>query len=678
MRLNPWIRGILLATASLLGSGLNPVTPVSPPAIVQEPRATVHGPAPAHLKTPLTLDAVAFATPLTIILAGTEYGTPKTVGVLESSDNDGRTWNRLATLSAMSFARLAFANARDGWASTQTTFGTNSLPKPNRVFDTENGGKTWTQARGQLPGVVTSILPTSAHGAWLGISGPCSKRGCRGSMVLTAPHARYQIWKAPGPILALARTAGTITAEVVHTSGRRTSEIGLYRFVVTSKRWVRVGTMDRSLSQEVPTAGQLAWSSPEDGIAQVYSLASCTMNGCGLSTVLQTRDGGARWTSVPSAEIPCQFEPTVAATTNRETVVEGVNQAACLGPSNTLFTASPHSSQFVDQMQWGHTAISAVGFESPRRMWALSPSGFLMSTDGGKAWTQQYPPPFPSAGVEQASATTAFGLGDQSDPGALLESVNGDKTWHVLSSLATEALVAVTPASATTLFAAVVPTTGEIPTAAQILISTNGGRSWRRSYQPRRGDTLYPTMKFFSANQGVLLNLPADCASVCPLVGAFTVNQGLSWHPLHLRALPSDMVAAALLSPTHWIVATNPVSRSGAVYDTIDGGLRWAKTVSLPGVLSGGAGTLSFPTPTVGYILVHLTTRAKNGSRMHTKAALLSTTNGGQNWVLTVLPSVIGNWPETISFSNAHTGILFSNGILWNTKDGGRIWSRVS
>ncbi len=677
MRWNPWLKGILLATAALLGSGLNPVTPASPPAIVQGPRATIHGPVPTHLKTPLTLDAVAVATPSTIILAGTEYGTPKPVGVLESSDNEGRTWNRLATLSGMSWARLVFANTRDGWASTQTTFNTHSLPKPNRVFHTENGGKTWTQARGQLPGVVTSILPTNANDAWLGISGPCSKRGCRGFMVLSTPHARDQIWTAPGPILALARTAGTITAEVVDRSDRGTPEIGLYRFVVTSKRWVRVGTMDRYFSQEAPTAGQLAWSSPEDGIAQVYSLTSCTMNGCGLSTVLQTRDGGSRWASVPSAEMPCQFEPTVAATTNREVVVEGVNQAACLGPSNTLFTSSPHSSQFVDQMQWGHTSISAVGFESPRRMWALSPSGFLMSTDGGKTWTQQYPPLLPSAGVEQASATTAFGLGDQSDPGALLESVNGDKTWHVLSSWETEALVAVTPATATTFFASVVPTTGEVPTAAQILISTNGGRTWRRSYQPRRGDTLYPTMKFFGANQGVLLNLPADCASVCPLVGAFTDNRGLNWHPLRLRTVPTDIVAAALLSPTHWIVATNPVSRPGAVYATIDGGLQWAKMVSLPGVLSGGAGALSFPTPTVGYLLVHLPTRAKDGSRMQTKAALLSTINGGQNWLLTVLPSVIGNWPETISFSSAQSGILFSNGILWNTKDGGRIWSQV-
>ncbi len=63
---------------------------------------------------------------------------------------------------------------------------------------------------------------------------------------------------------------------------------------------------------------------------------------------------------------------------------------------------------------------------------------------------------------------------------------------------------------------------------------------------------------------------------------------------------------------------------------------------------------------------------------MQTKAALLSTTNGGQNWLLTELPSVIGNWPETISFSSAHTGILFVHGILWNTKDGGRIWIWVS
>jgi photosystem II stability/assembly factor-like uncharacterized protein len=520
---------------------------------------------------------------------------------------------------------------------------------------------------------VTGIVPERQDRALLGISGACSVQICVGYLGLATPHASVRLWSAPGAVLAVAQQAGVITAEVATALGRKWA-VSLYRFNQANGTWALVGPIGRYSADEVPASatGQLAWSSSKEGLASVYSVGTCTMGGCGLTSVLRTTDGGAQWRLVPSAEISCQFGPEIAANSRREAVVEGTNQAACLGPSNVLFLSRTDQSVFQKRTTWAATHIAAIGFDGTQRMWAVSAAGLLISQNAGQSWTQVYPKPRPTDGIEQHSARVAFGFGDQSDPGALLQSVNGERTWHVLTSLDPDGPVALASGPKTALLVAAVPVMGQRPTSGELVYRAKQGRAFHRVYQPPRQDTLYPAIGLFSDGRGVLLNLPSDCATTCPLVALSTQDGGARWKPLAVSHAPRQLAAAALLSPTHWMGVTEPISHLGAIYRTNDAGRHWQRLMSLPGVLSGGALGLSFPTAEVGYVLVHVHQASGQG-----RAGMLMTQNGGHTWAFRPLPTSMGVWPSSISFESPLQGSLLDGTTMWKTSDGGAVWSAV-
>ncbi|PSR20457.1 MAG: hypothetical protein C7B45_14920 [Sulfobacillus acidophilus] len=686
MRIARVVLMVTLLMAALVGASGLGAAPLRTIASIQPGRpAIVHNTQPALASQRIL--ATTFLTAQQGFLSGTQVSGQRTVGFVDGTDNGGVTWHLLGQTSGIALSSLRFVSAKAGWALGESIEQEKSGLSPRELFDTTNGGRTWTPVITALA-PISSLVITPAGVPWISINGPCNKTACSGSVMTPVNRRLATVWRAPGPVIALAWHHAQMTAEVaLGTSKSQALTVQLYRRG-SSGSWTPVGTPLMRYgsmgppTQYVPLAGQLLWTSNTRALASVFSIGSCAMGGCGISEVVQTQDSGQHWSLVKSVQIGCQFEPLLAGRADHAVVVQNVNLAACAGPGTDLFVTNNGGLHFTRPMQWPQTAIASIGVGKAGMLWAVANgTSVIISRDGGQQWIQRFPSPTPSGSLVSVNSQVAYGAGDQSNPAALLKTINGGITWHVQASLGMREAVAVAVPSPQDEWVAAVPVPGEFNISPVWLHSTDGGRHWSKAAgSPAAHQTFYPVIRFFSSRQALWINLPANCAGSCPAFGAKTRNGGVTWQPLRGSNVPPNIVSAAIVSPHTIIVATLGVSHSPAgIYETTNTGQSWHRLSALPARLNG-AFDLAFPTPRIGYMVVNNVTRPankKDGQPQKALLAILKTTDGGRVWTLHNLPHIPDNYFSSITFINPQSGLLDADGLIWKTTNGGISWTEM-
>jgi photosystem II stability/assembly factor-like uncharacterized protein len=675
---------IPLLLASLVGGttdaagGVSPAPAIhrGPPAVVRMGRAA--GPA-------VSLTSAAFPTSQTGFVAGTEGTGLAATAILEGTRDGGRRWQVLFRRRGLVLGHLAFSGPRTGWAiggpaeaPSTMGFGGASVPS-QQLWQTTDGGASWSLAL-TVSGAITGLAVGGAGAPWVAVAGPCGKMTCRGKILARRGSQFPLLWRAPGPVLALARRGTTGWAEVA-VEGSGPVQVELLKTTDGGRSWAVAARLPAALGRlplaEAGLRGALQFSSRRIGLASVFALGSCSMGGCGVSAVLRTTNGGASWTPVKAVAVSCAFRPLLAGEGRAAAVIESVNLAACAGPGTTLFLSVDGGARFRRAASWPETSLIQVGYRSGGGLWALTPNALITSENGGMSWRQAYPAVSPTGVLSFVNQRVAYAAGDQADPGAILRSQDGGRTWQVVGSLAARQAVQFAFSSPTAGWAGAIPLQGQYHTGAVLLHTTDGGRHWTTAFAPHSGTTLYPAIRFFTAQRGLFLNLPADCPGTCPLFGATTVNGGRTWTPLASSSAPANIASAAILSPSRFVVDTlGTISVPGGVYETANGGRTWTELLKIPSTLNGGM-ALSFPTPQVGYLVVNDVKKPvdkSTGTPQQAVLALLKTTNGGRSWTLADLPGIPDDWFATVSFRNREDGYLVADQRTWRTADGGAVW----
>lgn len=682
----PGVSSRVTSSSKPAASGTPKASSRTPPS--GTPTESVHRGSPAEVQVTqpalsgLQMMAASFPTPQDGFVSGTYSAGRHTAGFVAGTTNGGKTWHPLAH-SATAFTSLTFENPRQGWAVGQPAALQQRSTGPQTLFRTVNGGLTWTPVE-KVRGSISSVVVTR-DGAWISESGPCTKTGCAGAVLKQDGATFKRVWSAPGPVLSLALHHTQMTAEVATGTSQSKSLVVQLFTTATGKTWIAGGPIASfpgygPPSMDAPMSGQLTWTSPNDGLASVFSLGSCAMGGCGISEVTETQNGGARWSPMKSVQIGCQFQPLLAGRGRDVAVAQGVNLAACSGPQTQLFGSTDGGLHFGRRTRWPDTPLMALGMGAGGRLWAVTGGSVIVSHDGGSHWTQAFPAPTPT-GLTLANSRVAYGAGDQSNPAALLKTVDGGTTWRVIGSLGDREAVAIAFPWPGDGWLGAMPLQGEFKTSAALLHTTDGGKRWSAvagGGTPTHGHTFYPTMRFFSPTHGVWLNLPANCAGSCPAFGATTADGGQTWRVLPSPNVPGNIVSAAILSPHTFLVVTLGIlGDPSGIYETTNTGKTWRKILNTPSNLNG-AFDVSFPTSRVGYMVVNdvKSPRAEN-TPQRAVLAILKTTDGGRIWTLHDLPHVPDDWFASISFATTRDGLLATNGTLWKTTDGGRIWREM-
>ena len=633
----------------------------------------------------LRVMAAAFPTARGGYISGTHTSGAHAAGFVEGTTNGGRTWHPLALLPAVAFHSLTFPTAQRGWAVGEPTNLQDISTGPQQLFQTVDGGRTWTLV-GTVRGIISSVVVTPGGTAWVSVSKPCTQRACPpGSVLEQVGNRLVTVWNAPGPVLSLSLNGGHLTAAVAVISAKFAT-VRLYsRFKGTA--WVQGGSITRfpwfpgGSDGSPPAGGQLLWTSPDHALASVYSNASCAMHGCGVSDVSMTVNGGVSWTSKKSVDISCQFAPLLAGRDGEVVVAQEVNLAACPGPETQVFVSQDGGIHFPSRTRFPETPLANLGVGAGGLIWEVSGNALLVSRDGGRHWSQLFPAPTPTGPVSAVSPRVAYAAGDQSNPAAILKTVNGGTTWRVVSSLGARDAVAVLFLGPHNGWIGAVPLQGEFRTTQALLHTTDGGLHWSDAHRfpATAGQSAVGALRFFSDRHGVSLDISDNCFDTCSLFGAATQNGGRTWHALSSPQAPRFTLSAAILSPHTFIVITLGASEGPSVMsETTNAGRTWHHVLALPYNRFNGNCDLSFPTAQVGYLVVNDVTSPGHGTQpQRAILALLKTTDGGRSWRLIDLPHVPDDWYASISFTSPRDGFLATADTLWKTTDGGHSWTEM-
>lgn len=683
MRWRELVLGLTLLIAAA-GGGMGAAA-ASPPA-----QTGVHGriPAVAHTTQPvlaaLHVMAAAFPTARDGYIAGTHTSGKHAAGFVEGTSDGGKTWHPLALLPGIAFHSLTFQNAQRGLAVAEPASLQQISTGPQQLFQTVNGGRTWTPV-GTVPGVISSVVVAPSGTAWISVSQACNRRACPpGAVLEQVGSGLATVWNAPGPVLSLARHGSQMTAEVAVITAKSLT-VRLYtRSHGTT--WTAGGSIagfpwfNGVSTGSPPAAGQLLWTSANHGLASVYSMATCAMHGCGVTQVSATNNGGASWTPTKRVNISCQFGPLLAGGDGEVAVAQGVGLAACAGPETQVFVSPDGGVHFPSRTRFPETPLENLGIGGGGLIWGVTGKSVIVSHDGGRRWSQIFPAPTPTGPISAVSQRLAYGAGDQSNPAAILRSVNGGSTWQVVGSLGPREAAAIAFLGTRRGWIGAVPVQGEFQTSQALLHTTNGALHWSAAWSAAKpGTPTFAALRFFAQGRGVWLDISDDCAGACGAFGASTNNGGRTWHALSSPQVPPITMSAAILSPRTFIVITLDVAGGpSGMYKTTNAGKTWHEILSMPYDRFNGNFALSFPTARVGYLVVNDVKSPGAGAQSQRSVlALLKTTNGGRSWSVIDLPHIPDDWYASVSFSNPRDGFLSADDTLWKTTDGGRSWTEM-
>lgn len=145
----------------------------------------------------------------------------------------------------------------------------------------------------------------------------------------------------------------------------------------------------------------------------------------------KTTDNGRHWT----------FVHTLKANEANHTIVSDPH---FLGHDIIWISLSDHGGNFPDLVALSTDGArhfndmsdrSRLDMISAKEGWAIGANAVDHTTDGGHTWKQEFPSLFPKQQLQFLNEKEGYGLGDQSDPMALLHTTDGGITWKKVGSL---------------------------------------------------------------------------------------------------------------------------------------------------------------------------------------------------------------------------------------------------
>jgi photosystem II stability/assembly factor-like uncharacterized protein len=519
-------------------------------------------------------------------------------GRLLATLDGGRSWHIVGPRRR--FLALEFLTARHGFAFTRA----------GTLLETRDGGRSWHFVRAFAGGegvpVQAAIQFSDARRGWVIPSDQRIYRTHDGGRSWT--RLAFRCGFVLGGASPAADTTGYALCGGQPATIDQLKELYETRDDGNSWRLVARGHLCRGkrcrADDDVPLTGHasgLVFRSPRDGLMLASRLG-----------IYRTRDGGRHWRT-------------------------------------TLFTDDAF---FVRTVSW----------PAPRQLYALLwNAGLLVSGDGGKHWEQRYPagPGRPQGPVSFSSATDGIGAGKGGffrNPGAILATADGGRTWTQRSVLRGAAIEQLVRTSASVVWA-VGNEWGRNGRGRLVIARTSdGGRRWRRLATPR-------------GVAAATLSVPsADVALLAPSEGRRlfrTTDGGTTWTtvPSNRNVFGARFVTAKL---------GFAIQQDGELAHTADGGKTWEALPIEPSLRVVAFAYLDDR----HWWLAGLTCRRRS-PRVKGKPSgciggkeILRTADGGRSWEAIRLR----RWPGSPDFDFVTPTLGFSGNGSYRTTDGGRTW----
>lgn len=292
-------------------------------------------------------------------------------------------------------------------------------------------------------------------------------------------------------------------------------------------------------------------------------------------------------------------------------------------------------------------------FVSARDGFVVSSRGaaLLKTTDGGSAWQQIYPAPWPTelARAEMVDARTWFAWGTALDPTAILRTTDGGRTWRQIGSLSGESVVALSFPDATHGWAIAEYHEGAEAVRA-LYRTTDGGVTWT----PLRKAPKDPKEQFFYLT----------------FVDDKTGYLGTGWGHLQVTRDGGESFAP---------VETVDSKSRDQQFVTPDEGWK----VNDFALMATGDGGRSWREIKLEYrvwqfqLLREDTARAVAAEFVggEWRPLLIATGDGGRSWTRYELPGIR---PAAVRFATPEVGLLVDEtGEVFTTGDSGASWTQI-
>lgn len=613
--------------------------------------------------------------------ACTTAQNPSCSGFIDVSTDGGASWVRQYS-GPVALQHVQFVDITHGWAWGREGSGCPQGQCKWALLATTNGGQSWSRVPGAA-GIqpLDFISPAIGWGA-LSTCSPTNggPQTCSNNELLSTSNggATWQVRrKTRYPVLAVTfRGLDGWAVESGQTGNRPQTYV-----LITSDGggiWSRRGTVP---VQWVPPATQatIRFINAASGWLTLFSLESCAMHGCSVSSVYRTLDGGRTWQQEhvpfspypPGTTAPCgpAGPPLLAAAVGRVVVAREVPLATCQPPATTLSVSTDGGSTWQQAFHWTEFYLVGLQWTGSQTGWALGADALLYTADGGHTWVQKLPGPSPTRALDFTSPRLGWGMGTATDPGTLLATNNGGASWTAKVSFPGASLTSLSFPGGGNGWVAV----ESLPSQTWTIWRTrNGGDTWKPIYRPSQ-----PVlgMKFFSRNDGLMIlsgctNPWSGAGGCAPVTLLASQDGGRKWRRFQdlptMAFLENLRFATSLQAWAVDLARSSPgLSSFNKLMITKDAGRHWTTVTQVPGT---GLGPISAST---GWMF--------DPNRF--PGRIFQTTDGGQTWTKFILPARMGT-PTALDFLNARNGWMVTGGgmggfrapALWQTTDGGYTW----
>jgi photosystem II stability/assembly factor-like uncharacterized protein len=202
---------------------------------------------------------------------------------------------------------------------------------------------------------------------------------------------------------------------------------------------------------------------------------------------------------------------------------------------------------------------------------------------------------------------------------------------------------------------------GYLIAGSAILITADGGRTWREARRFRPADfgggvpELY-SVRFASKKKGWIVGSVSRREVVTDSLVLFTDDAGATWRP---QLVPSrdELIHLDFADEKRgWIVGDK-----GTILATADGGANWSRQRT-------GTNATLYHVDFAG---------DERGWAVGERGTILRTVNGGETWTSVSVSGVQGTTLLSVRFAGDKDGwIVGRGGVILRTEDGGRTWLR--
>lgn len=623
-------------------------------------------------------------------VGGSSPPAPCGSAIVASADG-GASWQVVFASSAFVINRLHFVNAEDGFAVAQAIrCGWTGGSDPDRacaalLWRTQDGGRTWQTVLNQPGRGVSALFAAGPNHVWVvtsqdQLATPCglgAEPACRQTLLATPDGGKNWVVQYTGTLRTVPASLVTFLGEqgwmllgsgqVLHSSdgGRTWSPWG----ALPHSRQLFAGGID------------MEFLDTSHGWLTLCNTGTAGNGGC-QNTLYGTADGGRTWTRLWSQSC-IQWSRIDMVTQLRGYLITG-GFTACQAPGQP----SENVLETVDGgLKWRRVdhvpAVLTRAEMAGGRLWAVGrvncvtfdistcPSEIMTARPETWQWHMIEPLGVPNFGLALVgSRLVGLALQGPRDTLDLMRSDDSGRTWLEVGTLpALPAGMFPGPLHAGAgLIWLHAHSTGSTDANGGLMVSANGGRTWRWRPLPSIPTSLSNVQLTGTAAAWAAGPVPGCTASLCDLWPYRSVDGGARWIPLPKQRIPLRMLAFAPVGDRRAALLTVPADCQK--FYLCKQSLRLpGGALPLPAPASPFE-ALAHPAPQV-YIIVGERLASEGGP----SGVVLETTDGGRTWTVTDL---LGLRPAAAQFSSAKVGLIRTqSGKFYLTTDGGAEWTEI-